>query len=233
MDAFELLAKRGVEAWPRAGAASWLGHVCLGMAQFWKGHWQDGLGTLECAIRSEPFPDWIDQVWGSLFLLKAYTRHADALSLFAGRRAALPSPSKPSFLGAWALVQLAVEGLAVVGERREAHALYATVLQLAERRISTLLAGLVQTAAGIAAACGGEWDRAEQHYQTALRQAHEIPHKIAQPEARRWYAQMLLDRNAPGDRERARTLLGEAIEMYRTIGMPKHLEIAERMLGRL
>ena len=41
---------------------------------------------------------------------------------------------------------------------------------------------------------------------------------------------MLLDRDGPGDREKARTLLGEAIELYRTIGMPKHVEIAEKML---
>ena len=33
---------------------------------------------------------------------------------------------------------------------------------------------------------------------------------------------MLLDRNAPGDRDKARTLLGEAIEMYQQIGMPRH-----------
>ncbi len=50
------------------------------------------------------------------------------------------------------------------------------------------------------------------------------------PRVRRWYARMLLERNAPGDRDKARTLLGEATEMYRTIGMPKHLEMVEGML---
>ena len=84
--------------------------------------------------------------------------------------------------------------------------------------------------AGIAAACGQHWDAAQEHYETALTQAHDLPHKIAQPEVRRWYAQMLLDRNAPGDRDKARTLLGEAIDQYRTIGMPKHLAMAEGML---
>ena len=68
--------------------------------------------------------------------------------------------------------------------------------------------GLWQMVAGIAA-CGQHWDAAQQHYETALTQAHDLPHKIAQPEVRRWYAQMLLDRNAPGDRDKARTLLGE------------------------
>jgi hypothetical protein len=82
---------------------------------------------------------------------------------------------------------------------------------------------------GIAAACGQRWDVAQEHYEATLRQAHELPHKIAQPEVRRWYARMLLDRNGAGDRDKARTLLGEAVEMYRTIGMPKHFEMAERM----
>ena len=35
------------------------------------------------------------------------------------------------------------------------------------------------------------------------------------------------------DHAQARTLLGEAIEMYRTIGMPKHMEMAEGMLQRI
>ena len=42
-------------------------------------------------------------------------------------------------------------------------------------------------AAGIAAACGQRWDQATQHYETALRQAHQLPVVIAQPEVRRWY----------------------------------------------
>jgi len=86
--------------------------------------------------------------------------------------------------------------------------------------------------AGIASACGTDWDRAETHFETTLRQATDLPHRLAQPETRRWYAWMLLDRDAPGDRDKARTLLGEAIEMYRKIGMPKHVEIAEKMVPR-
>ena len=43
---------------------------------------------------------------------------------------------------------------------------------------------------------------------------------------------MLIERGAPGDAEKARALLAEAIEMYRTIGMPRHIELAERLLAR-
>ena len=76
-------------------------------------------------------------------------------------------------------------------------------------------------------------EAAQSHFETALKQAHELPHKIAQPEVRRWYARMLLDRNTPGDRDKARILLGEATEMYRTIGMPKHLEMVAKMTAEL
>ena len=58
--------------------------------------------------------------------------------------------------------------------------------------------------AGIAAACGQQWRAAEEHYREALRQAHDLSHKIEQPEVRRWYARMLLDRDGPGDPRQAR-----------------------------
>ncbi len=67
----------------------------------------------------------------------------------------------------------------------------------------------------------------------ALRQAHELPHVLEQPEVRRWYARMLIDRDAPGDRDKAWRLLTEAIAMYRQIGMPKHLDMAEALLGEV
>ena len=44
---------------------------------------------------------------------------------------------------------------------------------------------------------------------------------------------MLIDRHGPGDRDKARELLTEAIAMYRQIGMPKHVEMAEVMLGEV
>ena len=63
--------------------------------------------------------------------------------------------------------------------------------------------------------------------------AHEMPVRTEQPEVRRWYARMLLDRGEPGDEERARELLDEAILMYEEIGMPRHLEMAREMLRGL
>jgi hypothetical protein len=52
--------------------------------------------------------------------------------------------------------------------------------------------------------------RRSEHFETALKQAHELPHKIAQPEVRRWYARMLRDHKTPGGLDKARTLLGSS-----------------------
>jgi tetratricopeptide (TPR) repeat protein len=129
----------------------------------------------------------------------------------------------------------AVEGLAVLNEWDEASKLYPLVEEAIDTRalLDGMGGGLLQTAAGMAASAGGQWKKAEEHYQTALRQAHELPHRIAQPEARRWYARMLIDRDGPGDREKARELLTEAIAMYCQIGMPKHVEMTQALLGEV
>ena len=66
-----------------------------------------------------------------------------------------------------------------------------------------------------------------------LVQEHHQVSETAPEAVRRWYAWMLLDRDASGDRDKARTLLGEATEMYQTIGMPKHLEMVEKMSAAL
>ena len=84
---------------------------------------------------------------------------------------------------------------------------------------------------GISAACGREWEVAEGHFRTALAEAHEIPYRTEQPEVRRWYAWMLLERDEPGDRERATELLNEAIPMFEELGMVGHAELARGMLG--
>ena len=148
------------------------------------------------------------------------------------KRGPLPRPGRPNPNGAWTTLFCAVEALAVLGERSEAAKLYPLVLE--GMRTGNLFRGsdlrLLDTLAGIAAGAGGNWVQAEAHFRTALRRAEELPHVIEQPEARRFYARMLLDRDGPGDRETARRLLTEAIEMYRRIGMPKHVEMAEALL---
>ena len=43
---------------------------------------------------------------------------------------------------------------------------------------------------------------------------------------------MLIDRSAAGDREKAPTLLNQALQSYERIGMPRHVEMTQTLLAR-
>ena len=88
------------------------------------------------------------------------------------------------------------------------------------------------TIAGVAAAAARQWDAAEEHFQIAMQQAESFPNRLEQTEIRRFHAMMLLDRAAPGDSQRARTLLSEALESYERIGMPRHIEMTKALLDQ-
>jgi class 3 adenylate cyclase/tetratricopeptide (TPR) repeat protein len=226
-------------------------HMCLGLGHFWGGQWEEALQEFQEAVKLEPAGFGVGAAPGCLFLFKAYAGDSDgALRILGEKRDNLPRPSQANTQGAWIMLETAVEGLAVLGERKEASELNSLVLEAIDGgallRDSGI--GLLQTVAGIAAAAGGQWEKAEEHYQIALRQAHELPHKLEQPEVRRWYARMLIDRarsvhpepvegrpskRSAADLEKARQLLTEAVAMYRQIGMPKHVEMAEALLGEL
>jgi tetratricopeptide (TPR) repeat protein len=237
LDSFEKSAHADLELC-RSGGVGFISqsYTLVGLAHFWKGHWDKATQNFQEAVKQE-HPGAMMGIDGAPnFLLQAYVGDKDsALAMLEGRRGNLPRPGQANTLGAWIMLLAVVEGLAVLGERDEAAKLYPLVLEAIDTGCLIRLfdSRLLQTVAGMAAAAGGQWDEAEEHYQTALRQAHELPHKIEQPEVRRWYARMLIDRDAPGDQDKARELLTEAIAMYREIGMPKHVEMAEALLGEL
>jgi tetratricopeptide (TPR) repeat protein len=210
-------------------------YTYLGLAHFWRGRWDQALESFREGASLEPPGVLAGYDWAGLFMCQGYMGDKDAaLAALEERREGLPRPGRANTWGAWAMLFGAVEGLAVLGEREEAAKLYPLVLKAVNSgALVTWHWVPPQSLAGMAAAAGEQWEKAEDHYETALRQAHELPHKIEQPEVRRWHARMLMDRNGPGDREKARELLTEAIAMYRQIGMPKHVEMAEALLRGL
>ena len=74
------------------------------------------------------------------------------------------------------------------------------------------------------------WDQAQEHFETARRQSDEFPNRLERPQVLHWYGKMLLDRGDPADRERARTMLVEALDDYRQLGMPLHVALAQALL---
>ena len=233
LEQFETFGREAINTFGRGVQMGWMGHWFLGYACFLQGRWDEALESLETAVQQNTWDAFTDLSWGVLLVVKAYAGHADVLQLWGERRVHLPVPGEPALLGRRALAVVGVEALAIAGARAEAAALHPLVVEYAANgTISSLFPGApTENYAGIAAAAGEQWDVAQQHFETALRQAHEMPDTVAHPEVRRWYAAMLIERCADGDRVKARTLLGEAIEMYHTIGMPKHVEMAQQMIG--
>jgi len=126
-----------------------------------------------------------------------------------------------------------IEGLVMLGEQAQAAQLYPLAGELVGTGAVTLwaMSRFTQTIAGVAAAAARQWDAAEEHFQIAMQQAESFPNRLEQTEIRRFHAMMLMDRAAPGDREKAQTLLREAPESYTQIGMPRHIEMARALLN--
>ena len=125
------------------------------------------------------------------------------------------------------------EALYLAGEAEAAAALLPLITQaLAMGHEWMALDGrLIQTRAGIAAAAARRWEQAEHHYQAALQVAEALPSRIEQADLRRLYARMLLDRDQPGDRERAQSLLSKARDAYRNIGMPRYEALTSSLIA--
>jgi hypothetical protein len=172
--------------------------------------------------------------WACLLRVLAYSGRSDEVhAVLEGRRGVLPRPGRPNGLGPWCLPDAAVEALWVIGDREGAAAFYPLVREYMETTgaiVHILNPHLVERMAGIGAAASGQRGAAEEHFRTALRQAEELPFEIESAETRRCYAEMLLEWNGTGDRDQARSLIDEALPIYRRVGMPRHEELARRLL---
>src|SRR5208282_4693810 len=167
---------------------------------------------------------------GTLFRQMAYAGDRDAaLGILEEKQTQLPHSGKPNAAGSWFMLSLVIEGLVMLGEQGKAAQLYPLVCELVDTGAVVLwsISRFTQTIAGIAAAAAHQWEAAEKHFQIAMQQAEFFPNVLEQKEIRRFHAMMLLDRAAPGDRNKARTLLNQALETYAQIGMPRHIELAQ------
>ena len=130
------------------------------------------------------------------------------------------------------MLALVIEGLVMLGEQSQAEELYPLAVELLDTGAVALwpIFRFTHTIAGVAAAAARQWLAAEDHFEIALQHAEAFPQRLEQAEIRRFHAMMLLSRGATGDREKARSLLDEAREIYVQIGMPRHVEMIQALL---
>ena len=154
------------------------------------------------------------------------------MAVFESSRDRLPEPGEENPGGSLCLLVAAIEALVHLGQRDQAAALYPLTSELIESGSMMVLAPgapLIAKVVAIGAMAAERWDEAESHFETALSQAEKLSHRLEQPEVARWYARMLLDRDASGDREKARELLGAALAAYKELGMPRYVEMVEAL----
>ena len=232
LDALERFARRLNEVPHPVPLFREMAKSYLALARLERGEDPDPAQLLEGSAERAGHPSWRDVQWGNYFLIAAYSNPARARAAFAQYSERLPTVgSTPTFGGAMMAATMAVQGLAVLGERDLAAALYPQCLDLLRLGAVVEMDEVFECSAGIAAACGAQWDKADAHFVNALRTAMTVPHVPAQAEVRRWHAWMLLARGAQGDVERARPMLNEAIAINERIGLPRRVQLCRDLLA--
>jgi len=200
----------------------------MSRVRFLSGDWDSARAMAEEAAATEPRGVFRGVSVAMLLRLAAYAADRNrVLELAEQTQSQLPVAGRANTVGAFTLLMSTVESLTMIGERERAANLYPLVRELLGTKIVCLsyTCRFPETVAGIAAGAAGNWDAAEQHFATALKLAHELPHRLEEAEVSRFHAMTLLKRNPASDRERARKMLERAARSYGLIGMPRHLEL--------
>ena len=201
----------------------------------YQGKVEESLQSLRKSLQFElPRSGWIGLPRATMAASLAQLGDPQALDMLRQCLADLPVVGRCARIGSWHSLARVVQGFAYLNCSTEAATLHPQTEDLvATGAWCAHELFLFRSAAGIAAAAAGEWTRAEEHHQTAVHQADTAPYRVAQPQAREWYAEMLLARRAVGDADRGRALLSEALAQYESIGMPLHAQRASLRLATL
>jgi len=233
LDGWDAHWRRDIDLLEQCGMP-WTEHsyLNLGRSEFWRGNWDAAFVNLNKAVDVQNPGAWCGPSHAALFLMKCYAGNDDAMRFLRDSFNDVENIGAVRSPGGWWGLVLAAEGLAVLGESELLIKLYPRICEAARTEWVLAFVGFQQfkKVGGLAAAAIGKYDEAETFFRDALEEAERIPIKLEQPEVRRWYAKMLMDRNGPGDSANARELLEEAIDGYRTLGMPRHLEMAKELL---
>ena len=87
-----------------------------------------------------------------------------------------------------------------------------------------------QLTAALAAEAAGLVDRSREHFETALRQAREVPMRLVEPTVLYWYGRAISAAPDTADRARGRAMVEASVTGFRTYEMVLHTNLAERFL---
>lgn len=212
----------------------------LGLAKFLGGDWAEAETYLEAANSATMDSAMVGWAWSHLYEFHAYAgNEATAARLLSEHASNLPVSGQANTTGSWTMALAAAEGQAVLGNFPDS----ASLLPVIEECIETTGAvcneycggRILARAAGISAAAGGDWEKAERYFTTARRQAERMPHLVEVAHTLRMHGAMLWETATSNEHARANTLLRQAEEIYGRLGMPQHQAMCATRLatGRL
>lgn len=159
----------------------------------------------------------------------------EVMSIFATQRADLPGDDGVATVGTWTLAMALTEALFIIGAYDDAATLRSAAEEQLRRgcKVNWVAMSLTQSSAALAAAASGDWAAAENHFRLAVRDADALQFRSLVADARRLYATALVERGPPGRTDDTHRLLGEALTVYREIGMPRHAQLTQTLAQRL
>ena len=173
-------------------------------------------------------------VWQAQILVHAFAGdRGDVLAMWEEQREGILAAEDPLTIGTSCQIRAAIEALAMLGEYDAVASLYPLALRTLNdgAMIPYLVPSLSHKYVAIAAAAAGEWETAEEMFGTALDNAKRLPLPSGGADALRWHGKLLLDLGDAGESDRARGMLEQALEMYRELEAPLHIEIVEGILS--
>jgi tetratricopeptide (TPR) repeat protein len=185
---------------------------------------REGLGDVIEAIESalEQYPALV--AWRAVLPLA----HMDAGQVERGREAfeafaADDFASIPRDMFWLTAITVLGEACALLGDRERAATLYRMLSPYADRNVQVGAASSFGSTArflGELAATARDWDAMTADFERALELNRRWANRPVVAMTQLRYGESLLDRDAPGDRERAAELLGDAVATADELGMP-------------
>jgi tetratricopeptide (TPR) repeat protein len=213
-----------------------IGRTLAGAMRLQLGEVTTGLAMMTAALDEQP-PVHVHRgfIEASVLAAHAWANLPISAALLSAVEPWLAAPGRRTRYGAWWALDTTVPTLALLGQDQRCAALYDACLTFIETGLVSgswsLGAGNPQLAAGIAAHRARLFDRAREHFETARRQAHDVPHRLLQPTVEYWYGRLLFGESADAaDRERGRAMVEAAAADFQRLGMVLHADLAERVL---